>query len=145
MFSYSVTFFAVPDWDFPKPRRRPHQHPGDFDFDWEFNRNNDITDVLAAAEGLLNDNYKPNEDVLHKFLDAIMLYGILPARLSASDLEKNVTFPTSFTFPDGSFDGHPQRIRVNKQAFLPLTINLFAMVTRGDLSAANGESHTASV
>lgn len=106
-----------------------------------FREGDSIEDLLVAAEGLMNSNYKPDEDTLRKILEYILLYETLPSRFTASDLSKNATFATSLTLPDGSFDSQPLRVRASPGLGpRSLHLNLFVSVVKGDVPAANGES-----
>ena len=140
--THSVTFFATPNWAFPKPRRPPPRHEA-LDVMTTLNGScGDAADALAIAESLLTSTHKPNEDVLKKILTYILHYQILPGNLSTSELAKNLTHPTSLVLEDGSLDGEPFRVRVENRWGFSLHVNLFSRVSRGDVFATNGELST---
>ncbi|RDX45422.1 hypothetical protein OH76DRAFT_1559064 [Lentinus brumalis] len=142
--SVNVTFFALPDWGFPRPHHRPvpPEEDGDFDFEEAFTSGDDIGDILATAEGFLNTVSRPGPE-LKNFLKLVLLYQTLPSRLPTSELAKNLTHPTSLTVNDGSLDGEPFRVRVGRApGLLPhLGVNLFSKIIRPNIPTANGLIH----
>ncbi|KAI0710398.1 hypothetical protein C8T65DRAFT_648223 [Cerioporus squamosus] len=142
--SVNVTFFALPDWGFPRPRHSPPPpEDGEFDFEEAFTSGDDIGDVLATAEGLLNVHNAPDKDKLKALLKFVLLYQTLPSRLPTFELAKNLTHPTSLIANDGSLDGEPFRVRVGRALGpLPrLTVNLFSKIVRPNIPATNGLIH----
>ncbi|TBU28940.1 FAS1 domain-containing protein [Dichomitus squalens] len=145
--SQSVTFFALPDWAFPKP---PHHHGVDGDEDAQleelFQTGGDLSDMLAAAEGYLSSAHKPDEDKIKQFLKYLLLYNILPEQTPLHQLRSNHTHATSLKLEDGSLDGEQLRIRVGKgfgADFRP-TINFGSKVLVPDIPTKNGAIHVVS-
>ncbi len=137
----SVTFFALPDFGFPKP---PHRHDNDEDVELEdlFQMpEGSVGDMLATAEGYLNSARKPDEDKIKAFIKYVLLYNILPENTPLQELGKNNTFATALKLPDGSLDGKPLRIRVSKNFGLgPRTsVNLYSKVLVPDIPVKNGK------
>ncbi|KAI0807075.1 FAS1 domain-containing protein [Fomes fomentarius] len=135
--SANVTFFALPDWGFPKPHSPPSRHDDD---EW-FVSSDGFADILANAEGLIHSNAKPDGDKLKKILQYILSYQILPSNQPTSELAKNLTHPTSLKLSDGSLDGKPLRIRVARGLGPTLSVTLSAAIIGPDLPASNGLIH----
>ena len=138
--SRSVTFFALPDWAFPKP---PHHHGGEEDARLEelFETSGDLTEMLAAAEGYLNRAHEPDQDKIKKFIKLSLLYSILPEETPLHKLRSNHTFATSLKLQDGSLDGEPLRIHVGKSFgfdFRP-SVNFVSKVLVPDIPTSNGK------
>src|SRR5262249_20292447 len=56
--------------------------------------------------------------------------------LDSQQLSQNLTFATNFTLRDGSLDGNPLRLRVQKVLIFPkLNINLYSEVVKSDIRA----------
>lgn len=134
--SVSVTFFALPDWGFPKPHPPPSRH--DDGEEW-FDSSDGFAEILANAEGLIHSNARPDGDKLKKMLKYILSYQILPSHQPSSELAKNLTHPTSLKLSDGSLDGKPLRVRVARGLGPTLTVTLSATIIGPDLAASNGE------
>ena len=135
--SRSVTFFALPDWAFPKP---PHHHGGEEDARLEelLETSGDLTEML---EGYLNRAHEPDQDKIKKFIKLSLLYNILPEETPLHKLRSNHTFATSLKLEDGSLDGEPLRIHVGKSFgfdFRP-SVNFVSKVLVPDIPTSNGK------
>ena len=134
----SVTFFALPNGHFPRPR---HPSKKELDFQEALVFGTDFGDMLVMAEGLVNNNSASDKDTIKAFIKAILLYQTLPLRLSSFDLAKNLTHATSLTLYDGSLHGEPLRVRVSKgPGPSPLAVNLISPIMHPNIPATNGES-----
>ncbi|KAF4603966.1 hypothetical protein EYR40_001141 [Pleurotus pulmonarius] len=148
--SSSLTFFAVPDWALKKPKDK---HPSEDDFASLIDNSSGFYDLEAVISMLDADKSTPDEDedkekrkkFLKKILHAILSYHILPDPLTQSDLAANITYATSLELPDGSLDGKPLRVHVEKKGPIasPLKVNFFSTLTL-ETPASNGVVHTIS-
>lgn len=106
-------------------------------------REGSVGDMLATAEGYLNTVRKPDEQKIKAFIKYVLLYNILPENTPLHELGKNNSFATALKLPDGSLDGEPLRIRVQRSFILDPrpSINFFSKVLVPDIPVKNGESN----
>ncbi len=156
-FFVSVTFFALPNSGFPK-RRPKEKETGKrdvhlFDFynpmGWQLQNLatsemlvENFDDIMKRMEEIApgrGDHRKGFEDAV----TAILLYHVLPEKLSPVQLSANTTFATALSNVSGALDGEALRIRVGK-TLLPigLSINLYSRITRGGFTTTNGAVYT---
>ncbi|PIL23718.1 hypothetical protein GSI_13468 [Ganoderma sinense ZZ0214-1] len=139
----SITFFALPDFGFPKPPHRPDSDE-DFEFEDPFQmREGSVGDMLATAEGYLNSVRKPDEGMIKAFLKYVLLYNILPENTPLQELGKNNSFATALKLPDGSLDGEPLRVRLQTNLGLDPrpSVNFISKVLVPDIPVKNGLIH----
>lgn len=134
----SVSFFALPDFGFPK---QPHHHDGDNDGDLFQMHEGSLGDMLAAAEGYLNRASRPDEGRVKAFIKYVLLYNILPEHTPLHELGKNNTFATALKLPDGSLDGKPLRVRVKRNIGLDPrpSVNFVSKILVPDIPVKNGK------
>ncbi|KAF7440848.1 hypothetical protein PC9H_001196 [Pleurotus ostreatus] len=148
--SSSLTFFAVPDWALKEPKDK---HPHEDDFESLIDNSSGFYNLEAVVSMLDTGESSPGDDedkekrkkFLKKILHAILSYHILPDALTQSELAANITYATSLELPDGSLDGKPLRIHVEKRGPIasPLKVNFFNTLTL-ETKASNGIAHTIS-
>ncbi|KAL0947253.1 hypothetical protein HGRIS_013374 [Hohenbuehelia grisea] len=147
-----LTFFALPDWAFPKRHGKPnHPHhagllgddlsvPGAGMYDLPA-----VGALLEAVEESLDsdsDDKDKKRKFLKKLLHAILSYHILPGGYNEEELAQNTTFATSLSLSDGSLDGQPLRVRVGTFGITKRTsINLYSFVVGPETLATNGVIH----
>lgn len=124
---------------------RKHPHHAEVDALVETSGACSLSEVISLVEELeissLDNKVdkKKHKKILIWILRAILAYHILPAPLDVNKLSENTTYATNLTLPDGSLDGQPLRIRVDRSLLPPSTkINLLTKVVRPNIGSVNG-------
>ncbi|KAF9016296.1 hypothetical protein BDZ89DRAFT_1141548 [Hymenopellis radicata] len=138
--SAKLTFFAVPDWAFKRPK-----HILD---DEQLSTTSNLADVMdyldaLGAEYNLDDNGQDKEGhkLLKALVSAILRYHVLTAELPSLQPAEISTFPTNLSL-QYALDDEAQRIRVQTSLIPPsMVINLYSRVVRPNVQTSNGIIH----
>jgi uncharacterized surface protein with fasciclin (FAS1) repeats len=138
--SHGLTFFAPNNDALPDPRHKKDLRAIQVHHQDALSHLSFHMDTLDDDDD--DDDKERKRRLFKTILHQVLLYHLLPYDTTSTRLGLNSTVETALVANDGSFDGQPRRLKIEKTLVPPtITLNMYAKVIQGDIEATNGVIH----